>query len=171
MAPAVWSRFTADPRAIGAGELRASDSDRELTLSLLADAYADGRLDRAEYDARCDTALTLRRLGEVVPLVVDLVVPGAPRGRGASAREEAVELYRREVRDARNGFVMVSLVCLGVWGAVAIGTGSLQLFWPVFPIVGVGLGWVGALMGQHGRVDSLEEEILQQRRRRGELED
>ena len=55
----VWSAFTRDPRLTEHAALRASDADREVVHQVLTEAYADGRLDRDEFDA----AQHGRRLG------------------------------------------------------------------------------------------------------------
>ncbi|MEO5852081.1 MAG: hypothetical protein ABIQ15_06170 [Nocardioides sp.] len=56
----LWGEFTRDPRSADHAHLRAADADREIVQRVLADAYADGRLDRLE-------------LGELPDLVSDLV--------------------------------------------------------------------------------------------------
>jgi len=50
--PVAWERFSHDPRAVTNAPLRASDLDRNVALDALSAAYADGRLDREEYDER-----------------------------------------------------------------------------------------------------------------------
>lgn len=71
-----------DPRPITPGRLRASDADRDLIAQLLGAAYAEGRLQRDEHDARLDQAMRARFFDELVPLTGDLVPGGLP---GASA--------------------------------------------------------------------------------------
>jgi hypothetical protein len=161
----VWSRFSSDPRARAAAELRATDADRDLVLEVLAVAYAEGSLDREEYDQRSDVALAVRRLGEVRPLVGDLVALPEVRGAWQDAREEAGALYRREVRDARNGFLFVSALTTVVWGGTAVFIG-FYFFWPAIPAAALGLGWLAAIGGQQSRIDALEQEALERRRRR-----
>lgn len=46
----VWGSFAHDPREPAVAPLRASDADREVIHGVLAEAFADGRLDRSEYD-------------------------------------------------------------------------------------------------------------------------
>ena len=41
-----WESFRLDPRQAGNASMRASDADRELIRTVLADAYGDGRLTR-----------------------------------------------------------------------------------------------------------------------------
>jgi hypothetical protein len=57
--------------------LRASDADRDRTLTLLAEAVADGRLTVDEHAERVQRACTARTLGELAELTTDLAVPSA----------------------------------------------------------------------------------------------
>ena len=163
----MWARFSSDPRARAAADLRATDTDRDLVLEILAVAYSEGRLDRDEYDERSDAALAVRRLGEVVPVVSDLVALPEVRGAWQDARDEAVGRYRREVRDARNGFLGVSAICLTIW-CVTVPFAGLHFFWPAIPSVVLGIGWLSTIGGQQSRIDALEQEILERRRLRGQ---
>jgi uncharacterized protein DUF1707 len=58
-------------------DLRASDADRDRTLTLLAEAAADGRLTVDEHAERVERAATARTLGELADLTADLVVASA----------------------------------------------------------------------------------------------
>ena len=51
-APDPWASFQHDPRDPAVAPLRASDADRDVVHGVLTDAFADGRLDRDEYDER-----------------------------------------------------------------------------------------------------------------------
>jgi hypothetical protein len=77
----------------GGGEkpqVRASDAERDAALRALAGHYADGRLDRAEFDERADAAFAARTRDELGTLLRDLPRPAAelaqPRGGGWPAR-------------------------------------------------------------------------------------
>src|SRR6478609_7241171 len=71
----LWSSFSHDPRRSANAGLRASDGDRSVVQQVLTEAYADGRLDREEFDSRTAAAVGARTLGELPPLVSDLVAP------------------------------------------------------------------------------------------------
>ena len=73
-----------------------TDSEREQLSARLNTAYADGRLDADDYQARLDTLFAASRLGQLVPVVDGLppattydspamVAPGAAR-RASSPR-------------------------------------------------------------------------------------
>jgi hypothetical protein len=58
-------------------DLRASDSDRDRVLALLAEAMSDGRLTPDEHADRVQRACTARTLGELADLTSDLVAASA----------------------------------------------------------------------------------------------
>jgi hypothetical protein len=65
-----------DHTVAGADEpVRASDSERDTALHLLAAHYADGRLDRTEFDERADAALAARTRDQLRALFADLPGP------------------------------------------------------------------------------------------------
>lgn len=77
----LWAEFRHDPRSPSYGGMRASDADRDIVLTALGDAYADGRIDRDELDERTDSVNSARTLGELVPLLADLVPVAASHAR------------------------------------------------------------------------------------------
>jgi hypothetical protein len=109
--------------------LRASDADRNVVHSLLTDAFADGRLDREEYDDRTAFALQARTLGELPPLVADLV-PDRPllpartpllSATPGDLRVRAEEKWRDDRRSALMGFVGSAVLTWAIWAAVMFG--------------------------------------------------
>jgi hypothetical protein len=52
--------------------MRASDSDRHAVADVLGSAYAEGRLNLAEYHERLDALMQTTTYGELVPFVLDL---------------------------------------------------------------------------------------------------
>src|ERR1700749_1000996 len=58
-------------------DLRASDTDRDRVVGLLAQAHADGRLTGDEHAERVQRAFAARTLGELAELTTDLAVPSA----------------------------------------------------------------------------------------------
>jgi DNA-binding PadR family transcriptional regulator len=55
-----------------ADQIRASDADREQALASLRDHFAEGRLTRAELDARLTAALTAQTVSDLRHLIADL---------------------------------------------------------------------------------------------------
>lgn len=154
-----WDGFSADPRRAEVAGIRAGDRDRETAVEALREAYADGRLDRTEFDRRSAEALAAILLGQFVPLLQDLEAP-APAQR--SVREEALRRYRRETRDARNGVLGIGVLTTGIWGAtggVSLDPFALDFFWPIFPILGVGVGWLMQVVNKDDRIEHHERKI------------
>ena len=125
----LWASFAHDPRDPSFAALRASDADRDVVHGVLAEAFADGRLDREEYDERSAAVLGARTLGELPPLVSDLV-PDRPLTTGrvpitaassADLARRAEEHWRGEVRGALMGFVGSAIVTWAIWAAVMWG--------------------------------------------------
>lgn len=139
----VWSSFTHDPRDSRYAPLRASDHDRSLVQVALDEAYADGRLDREEYDQRSEQGLQVRVLGDVLPLLRDLVAP-RPTGAKALAQATSRDLeamaerhWRTRRREASFSFLGASLVTTMIWFATSWGDGGFEpyFFWPGIVIV------------------------------------
>lgn len=128
-------------------------------MSLLTQAFADGRLDRAEFDERADAVTAARTLGELTPVVSDLVLVDAPRasdGRLLPAgvlQEKAVAKWRADRREAVWTMVMVmaSTVC---W-VISAATSGFGFPWPLFVMLGTGLNLARV---QFLRANQIEEE-------------
>jgi hypothetical protein len=56
--------------------MRVSDSDRHKVAEVLRTAAGEGRIDLEELDERLEAAYTAKTYGELVPLTIDLPVPG-----------------------------------------------------------------------------------------------
>lgn len=155
-----WEDFSVDPRDPAAESLRASDRDRELVLGVLAEAYADGRLNREEYDERAEVVRKTRTLGELPPAVADLVLQTPPGGDGlarASAAEldvPALRAYESTRREALSGLVVITVVLSGIWYVV---TGA-GFYWPIFVVLAAAANLLRVLL--HKR------DIIERERRR-----
>lgn len=139
----IWRSFGHDPRDPATAGLRASDQDREVARGALTEAYADGRLDRAEYDDRANALEGTRTLGGLVPLLDDLV-PTAPARHPVPPerlRAEAEQHYEARLRRALATMLVPSLVCLVIWFAGGLGPdGWDPVFpWPLFVVAGTGI--------------------------------
>ena len=154
---AFWESFRLDPRQPRHASMRASDADREIVRAMLADAYADGRLTREEYDDRLNTLYASRTLGEVPSLVTDLVPPdGPPMTPGpvlpADLRTRGARKWRKDVEESFAAFLVPSAICTVIW--IAVGGG---FFWPVFPILFLGLNLVKTVVQ---RESAIEREVV-----------
>lgn len=167
----LWGAFALDPRDPANGGLRASDQDREVLRGLLATAYADGRLDREEFDERSDRVTSARLLGDL-PAIVDDLVPATPAtGRSlsrvpladrADLAARAQRRYESDLREALLGFLGPSLICVVVWAVVMYG----EFFWPGFVIAGTGINLIQTLVRRQdiveGHVRRLEKRQAKQ---------
>lgn len=118
------------------GALRASDTERDDALQALAAHYADGRLERAEFDERAEVALAARTRDQLHALFADLpgpvpvpsstpeVVPAAPR------TPERVAEARLRQRPAGFPPPIVFSPVLFVFAIVAVLYGA-----PPFPLI------------------------------------
>lgn len=66
------------PEPALARAIRASDQDREAVVQRLQDAFAEGRLDDAEFDQRTRAALTAKTSANLAPLLDDLPAASRP---------------------------------------------------------------------------------------------
>lgn len=158
--PVPWGEFERDPRSPDHAPLRASDRDRELALRILSEAYAEGRLDRDEFDERADAVNAARTLGELPDQLLDLV-PSAALLPGTSQedhRQRAVAKYERERRDVLWTFVSLSAICWVIWAA----TGANDFLWPLFPMLFTGIN-AGRVLFQ--REDIISGDIRRREKR------
>jgi DUF1707 SHOCT-like domain len=167
--PSLWQRFEHDPRSRTFASLRASYADREVVQQVLSEAYATGRLDAVEFEERTDSAQTVRTLGELPPLLADLVPdlspvvdrPGALVGSD-ELQLRAVAHWEKQRREALLGFLGPSLICWVIWGATMFG----GFPWPLFVMLGTG---VNALATQVKRTDIIDAERRRLERKQARL--
>jgi hypothetical protein len=138
----LWASFQHDPRDPAVAPLRASDADRNVVHSLLTEAFADGRLDREEYDERTAATLQARTLGQFPALVADLV-PDRPLIPSSSSRvplvaasstdlqKRAEDKWREDRRGAFIGFVGSAVLTWTIWVAVNWGEWVHAFPWPL----------------------------------------
>jgi hypothetical protein len=123
-------------------ELRASDADRERVAERLRAAAGEGRLTAEELEERLERALTARTEGELVPLVADL--PSAPAS--APTATPARARRRGPDRDHLRAYLAVNTMLVAIWAL----TGA-DYFWPIWPILGWGIGVIADAGGSLGR--------------------
>lgn len=121
--------------------VRAGDRERETTASLLGLALAQGYLDIPEYERRVGTAFAAQNSSELRALIADL--PVAVLRRNDPRRREAHRAAARmSVRLHLGGYLLMVVIVLTVWTAVAL-NGGTTYFWPIWPILGAGIGVLG----------------------------
>ncbi len=162
----LWGDFAHDPRDPAHASLRVSDRDRDLVLSALGDAFADGRLDREEFDQRSDGVTAARTLGDLPALVADLSPSASLVSRGSHTapldlRQQAEEKYGRTRREAVWGLLSASVICWVIWAA----TGA-SYPWPLWVMLGTGLN-VGRVLFQHREI--VADEVVRLQREADEI--
>ena len=177
--PAPWDDFTQDPRLPQAAPLRASDRDRDVVLGVLGEGYAEGRLDKAEYDDRSQTTGTAKTLGELVPLIDDLVPHTAPTPRGVLLSRDALTAralshWEDQRRRAMMGFLLPTLICWVIWLASSMpqrGDWDLSFPWPLFVTLGtavhvirVQLNRQSIIAEEQARLEKKQLKALEKRR-------
>jgi Domain of unknown function (DUF1707) len=135
----LWASFQHDPRDPAVAPLRASDADRNVVHGVLTEAFADGRLDREEYDERAAATLQARTLGELPALVADLVpdrplLPASGRvplvaASSTDIQKRAEEQWREDRRGAFLGLIGSGLLTWAIWLATA--WGDWYFPWPL----------------------------------------
>lgn len=133
--------MTAALPGIHSTPVRAGDRERETTAGQLGLALAQGYLDMPEYERRVGSAFAARTSGELRELVADL--PLALLRRNDPRRREAQRAAARlSVRLHLAGYLLMVVIVLTVWTAVAV-AGGTTYFWPIWPILGAGIGVLG----------------------------
>jgi hypothetical protein len=157
-----WASFDRDPRVRENQSLRASDRDRDVIREVISEAYADGRLTSEEMDARLTQVLETRLLGDLLPIVADLMPTRDTASRQSLVYASQAEIdrlalarYKERRRQALAGMLVPSLICLTIWIWSMISTEGMIFPWPVFVVLGTG-GYLWRLL--LGRESAIEEE-------------
>lgn len=124
--------------------VRAGDRERDQTASQLGSALAQGYLEMGEYETRLTAAFAAHTTAELGELVADLPLVQLRRNdpRRREARRAAA---RRGVQIHLAGYLAMVAIVLTVWLAVGLTAGAWY-FWPVWPILGAGIGVLGHVL-------------------------
>lgn len=126
---------------------RVGDPERERTAARLGQAFTQGYLSMQEYETRLGEAFEAQTVVALGELVADLPVERIRRQdpRRAAARHAAA---RRGVRIHLVAYLAVSVLMIGIWLMTAVIAGEWY-FWPVWPILGWGIGVVSHAIPVH----------------------
>jgi hypothetical protein len=118
--------------------VRAGDRDRERTASQLGQGLALGYLTMDEYESRVQATFSANTTGELRQLVTDLPLAQLRRNdpQRQAARQRAARLG---VRIHLGAYLAMVVIVLTVWLAVGLTAGAWY-FWPIWPILGAGIG-------------------------------
>jgi hypothetical protein len=120
--------------------VRAGDRDRERTANQLGQALAQGYLAMEEYEARLQATFAAHTTAELRQLVADLPLTRLRRNdpQRQASRRRAASLG---VRIHLGAYLAMVVIVLAVWLAVGLTAGAWY-FWPIWPILGAGIGLV-----------------------------
>ena len=133
-----------EPVAGTQADLRATDSDRRRVQDALERHYLDGHLSVAEFDERLGQALSARTCGELDTLLRDL--PPIPPPRPFRMADPEPRRRRRDVRAQAKRYVLVMMLLVAIWLLTTPG----GYFWPVWPMLGWGIGLASHAVGRCG---------------------
>jgi len=139
-------------------QMRAGDSDRERVAAQLKRALDEGRLDLSEYDERLQKTYAARTYGDLNGLLDDL--PGTvppqhaqvhayqppPAPAGGPRPVAPAEENKHPLAWLGPSFA-IFLVCTFIWLLTSPG----GYFWPVWTLIPLILGLLGAVSGGGGR--------------------
>ena len=109
-------------------ELRAGDADRDKTISVLREAYAEGRLRPEEFNERLDRAHAAATYADLDALTADL-----PTEKPASTPELAKAVKeRKDMRSAWASWLGVGVLVNIIWFATWMGSGPAPYYWPIW---------------------------------------
>ncbi|RAU92280.1 hypothetical protein DQP58_18855 [Mycobacterium colombiense] len=128
----------------------AGTHDREKTADLLGQALAQGYLQVDEYDQRLQTVFQTHTAQDLRDLVTDLPLDRIRR-HDPRRRAARIAAARRGVQAHLYAYLAMCAIVLTVWAAVALTTDATY-FWPIWPILGAGIGFVShAASIPHGK--------------------
>lgn len=146
--------------------LRASDAEREAAADALRRHATAGRLEPDELDERLGGAYGARTTDDLAALVADLPALADPTAATRPADHAARVELRAHLLQRGGGGLAIVLVCVAVW----VATGAEGHPWPVWVLLGAGVGvggtWWRGLGPGGDPVRELERERVRQDRRR-----
>jgi fatty acid desaturase len=120
--------------------VRAGDRERDRTANQLGRALAQGYLAMDEYETRLQAVFAAHTTAELRQLLADL--PLDRLRRNVPRRRDALrKAARRSVRIHLAGYAAMVVIVLSVWLTVGLTEGAWY-FWPIWPILGAGIGLV-----------------------------
>jgi Domain of unknown function (DUF1707) len=146
-----------DPAAASRGRMRSSHADREQAIEVLKDAFAQGRLDKDELDARVGHAFASRTYAQLAAVTAD--IPAAP----AVAEPVAVapvatgqaSTPARTLAKATLRAALCVLVAAALVGIAFLTQNVISLFFAVLAVPGAAIA-VSGFLG-YGVIDAWQE--------------
>ena len=124
-----------------APSVRAGDREREQTANQLGQALSQGYFALDEYETRLQATFAAHTTAELRELVADLPVDRIRRNDPAR-RQARVKAAKRGVQIHLAAYLAMVVIVLTVWLVVGLTAGAWY-FWPIWPILGAGIGVLG----------------------------
>jgi hypothetical protein len=130
--------------------LRAADADRERVVEALRQHHVDGRLDAEELTQRIDQAYAAKTLGDLDAVTTDLPSIQPPARPGAPLQARPPDPGRARARAAFQRhllwYLLVNGMLVVIWALTNVG----NYFWPVWPMLGWGIGLASHAFAVYG---------------------
>ena len=130
--------------------LRASDADRERVAEALRQHHVDGRLDTEELTQRIDRVYAAKTFGELDAITADLPPVQTPARAGAPLRPRPPDPGRGKAKAAFQRhlftYAWVNGMLVVIWALTNFG----GYFWPVWPMLGWGIGLASHAFSVYG---------------------
>jgi hypothetical protein len=137
--------------------LRAADADRERVVEALRQHHVDGRLDAEELNQRIDRAYAAKTFGELDEVTTDLPSIQPPARAGAPVRPRPADPGRARAKAAFQRHLFTYLWVNGLLVVIWALTNFGGYFWPIWPMLGWGIGLGAHAFSVYGpRVDEDE---------------
>lgn len=132
--------------------MRVGDSERDATAAQLSEHFAAGRLDHSEFDERTQQALSARTRGELDAVMHDLpVLPVAVKPATTPAATADVSPAQVSQRAEWRRSTLATWAVFAVFFTILWAVTGAGYFWPVFPILGWGIGVAVSGIQAYGR--------------------
>lgn len=122
--------------------MRAGDADRDATIAILREAFAEGRLSQDEFDDRLERAHAGRTYAELAKLTADLPVTAQSSEVEVPAGDSKRGKERKDLRSAWASWLGVGVLVNIIWFATWMGSGPAPYYWPIW-VIGP---WGGAMV-------------------------
>ncbi len=122
-------------------EMRVGDAERDTTASQLSEHFAAGRLDQSEFTERTERALNARTRGDLDLLLNDLpALPVSAQPTIAAPATTDVNPGQLSDRAEWRRSTLSTWAVFAVFFVILWAVTGGGFFWPVFPILGWGIG-------------------------------
>jgi hypothetical protein len=122
-----------------APEMRAGDSDRDRTINVLREAFAEGRLTQVEFDDRLTRAHEAKTYGELGQLTSDLPVTPADAVVIPTSPDKKRMEWRKAWAVWAGVSILVNIIWVGTW---LPDLSNPPYYWPIW-VIGP---WAGGML-------------------------